>query len=387
MRFDRRVACKFMAGSLLGVPAALRAVAQDPADRFSGFPPIGVHRKGERTQPVIVSDGVTEVLRPKWTRAMTDLGGWPTMFRFRKEIYLAFYHGDGHRYKQHEATDRIKTYRSRDEGRTWTEIASCPPNDPKKFQGTPEFVATDDTLFCYDFDANRQTQVRTSADGEHWSEPRNCYKPPFYFWGVIYDRESKMFWCPPHAIPHTGTSDERQIHLIRSANGIDWEFVSLVAPYNNASESTLRFEPDRTMTIVIRRKYGSTCNVAVAKPPYRDWQIFGRPVIAEGEHFYEIGGQTFLASRASYRGKDERVLNAPQVFDKRRSYSTIYRWTQDRQLVEWAVMDSLGDCSYPHLIETPTEVLCAYYSQHENGLCKTFLCGYDKAAFLKPLSQ
>ena len=189
------------------------------------------------------------------------------MFRFRGDIYLAFYHGDGHRYKQHEATDKIKTYRSRDEGKTWTEIASCPPNDTKKFQGTPEFVPTEGTLFCYDFDANRQTQVRTSTDGERWSEPQPCYKAPFYFWGVMYDPQSKLFWCPPHAIPHTGTSSERQIHLLKSADGLKWEFVSLVAPFDNSSESTLRFEPDRTLTILIRRKYGTTSTVAVAQPP------------------------------------------------------------------------------------------------------------------------
>ena len=67
------------------------------------------------------------------------------------------------------------------------------------------------------------------------------------------------------------------------------------------------------------------------------------------------------------------MLKNPKVFDDRRSYSTIYRWTKDRQLVEWAVMDSMGDYSYPHLIETLSEVLCAYYSQHENGLCKAYL--------------
>ncbi len=384
MKINRRVACRVLAGSVCGSCFASRALAEtDDADRFAGFPEIGVYRKPERTLPVITSDGVAGVLRPKWTRAMTDLGGWPTMFRFRGDIYLAFYHGDGHRYKQFEATDRLKTYRSRDEGSTWVEIASCPPNDPDKFQGTPEFVATKDKLFCYDFNAERQTQVRVSTDGENWSEPTSCYEPPFYFWGVMYDPVSEMFWCPPHAIPHAGTSDERQIHLINSADGIRWEFVSLVAPFNNASESTLRFEADRTMTIVIRRKYGRTCSVAVSKPPYKTWELSERPVIAEGEHFYEIGGQTFLASRASYRGTDERVLDSPDIFDKRRSYSTIYRWTPDRQLVEWAVMDSLGDCSYPHLIETPREVLCAYYSQHENGLCKAYLCGYDKDEFLK----
>jgi len=64
-------------------------------------------------------------------------------------------------------------------------------------------------------------------------------------------------------------------------------------------------------------------------------------------------------------------------------FSIIYRYDRAaRDLEPWAVMDSMGDCSYPHLVETPTEVLCAYYSQHEDGMCKAFLCGYDKKAFL-----
>src|SRR5262249_7704346 len=40
-------------------------------------------------------------------------------------------------------------------------------------------------------------------------------------------------------------------------------------------------------------------------------------------------------------------------------------------------------CSYPFLVETPTEVLCAYYSQHEDKVCKCFLAGFDKAEFLQ----
>ncbi len=383
MPVNRRTVCRALAGAFLCSPTLLRRSLAEHGDRFAGFPPIGKFRKAERTSPVITSDGVMDVLRPSWTRAVTDLGGWPSLFRFKKEIYLTFYHGDGHRYKALESTDRLKTYRSRDEGRTWSEIPSCPPNDPDKFQGTPEFLPVGDRIFCYDFNASRQTQVRISTDGETWSEPQDCYKAPFYFWGVMHDPVSGMFWCPPHAIPGTGDTVKRQIHLVNSKDGIHWEFVSLVAPFANASESTLRFEPDRTMTIIIRRKYGKTCNIAVARPPYHDWEITERPVIAEGEHFFEIGGQTFVGSRASYRGKDERVLTAPDVFDKRKSYSTIYRWTQDRQLVEWAVMDSMGDCSYPHLIETPDEILCLYYSQHENGMCKAYLCSYDKPAFLK----
>lgn len=53
-------------------------------------------------------------------------------------------------------------------------------------------------------------------------------------------------------------------------------------------------------------------------------------------------------------------------------------FTADRQLKPWAVVDS----SYPFLVETPTEILCAYYSQHEDGVCKPFVCGFDKCEFL-----
>lgn len=382
MSMSRRAACRAMTGTLAALASGVRLPELFADEQFAGFPKIGVQRQADRTQEVITSDGVKNVLRPKWTRAMTDLGGWPSMFRFKGDIYFVFYHGDGHRYKKFEATDKLKTYRSRDDGRTWTEVPSCPPNDPNKFQGTPEFVAAPDKICCYDFNAQKQPQVRTSTDGETWSEPQDSYLPPFFFWGAMYDPVSEMYWAPPHAIPGVGKSNDRQIHLINSKDGIKWELVSVVAKYDNASESTLRFDTDRTMTIVIRRKYGSTCNVAVAKPPYTAWDITERPIIAEGEHFYEIGGQTFLASRANYRGDDERVLNSPHVFDKRRSYATIYKWTQDRQPVEWAVMDSMADCSYPHLVETPDEILCGYYSQHENGLCKAYLCGFEKDRFL-----
>jgi hypothetical protein len=56
---------------------------------------------------------------------------------------------------------------------------------------------------------------------------------------------------------------------------------------------------------------------------------------------------------------------------------------KERRLEPWAVVDSMGDCSYPFLVQTPTEVLCAYYSQHQDKVCNCYLAGFDKAEFLK----
>ena len=365
--------------ALWGGVSGERCLAEEtpPGEQqFAGFPAIGIHRPGERSAKVLTSDSVSGVVRPKWTRAMTDLGGWPAMYRFKGTIYLVFGHVDAHRGKQFEATGRLLCYASSDEGRTWGEQPSPPVDE------LPEYVVAGDTLYSYYFSKDKQTHVRTSSDGVTWSEPSDAYKPPFWLWGAMYDPGSEMFWAPPHAIPSVRAGKGRQVHLINSRNGLSWDYVSTVAPFENASESVVRFEEDRTAVVLIRRKYGATYNVAVAKPPYREWEITERPGIVEGEHFFEIGGQTFLASRAG-AGVDPKMEDGPRIFEGRPSYAMIYKFTRDRRLVPWAVMDSMGDCSYPHLVETPTEILCAYYSQHEDKVCKVYLSAFDKREFLR----
>lgn len=357
------------------------SVAAADDQRFAGFPPVGKYRPGERSFKVITSDGVTGLVRPRWTRAMTDLGGWPAMFRFKGTIILTFPHLDGHRGRKYEATGKTLCYTSKDDGKTWVEQH---PGAQQSVGGAPEYVVAGDKVYSYEWvDKDRQTLVRVSDDGVAWGEPKPAYKPPLYFWGVMYDPTSQQFWAPPHAIPNLGSSPERRIELIASKDGITWDLVSTVLQVNNASESVLRFEEDRTMVIYIRRKYGHNHTVAVAKPPYQKWELTEHPGILEGEHFFEVGGQMFLTSRANYAGDHAEVKANPPLFDKRLSYSMVYKVNKDRSLTPWAVMDSMGDCSYPHLVETPTEVLCAYYSQHQDKVCKVYLCGYDKKEFLK----
>jgi hypothetical protein len=372
---------EFLQRSLVGMSAAaaasLTGVARGDAKSFAGFPEIGKHRPGARTLKVITSDAITGLRRPKWTRAMNDLGGWTAMLRFREMILLIYPHVDGHRGKRLEGTGEMHALASRDHGKSWERL----PNPP--FEVAPELVVARDQLFAYDWnETEKQPRVRTSTDGVKWSDVKPIYKQPFYLWGVMYDPVSDEFWAPPHAIPSKAAVEGRQIHLIRSKDGVQWDYVSTVAPFNNSSESVLRFEKDRSMTVLIRRKYGKTVTVATAKPPYSDWQMSDLPLIAEGHHFFEIGGHTFLGSRANYSGEHAEVNANPPIFDNRRSYTLIYDFTADRQLKPWAVVDSLGDCSYPFLVETPTEILCAYYSQHEDGVCKPFLCGFDKREFL-----
>jgi len=356
---------------------AFFATADEPKDKFAGFPPIGKHRPGERSLKVLTSDGPKDLLRPRWTRAMGDLGGWPAMYRFQKNIYLAYPHVDGHREKKLEATGKLLYYVSKDEGKTWKELAA------PDMHGPPEVVVAGDKVFWYDFDNKEFTRVRWSSDGEKWSEPKQAAPETVWLWGAMYDPTSKMFYAPAHIIPGK-TKNEREIRLMQSKDGLQWEAVSTVSKNSQASESVLRMEKDGTMVVLMRIKYHRTNHtVCTSRPPYKEWTTKDASPIIEGEHFFDIAGQTFLPSRALYTGDNPDIKANPKIFDGRKSYSIIYRYNADRTLKPWAVMDSAGDCSYPHLVETPNEILCAYYSQHEDKVCKVFLCAFDKKEFLK----
>lgn len=200
------------------------------SDRFASFPPIGQFRPGERSTVIITSDGITNVVRPKWTRAMGDLGGWPVMYRYRDTIVLQYPHVDAHRGRRLEATSEQVQWISRDEGRSWEK-------PPLPLPVAKEVVVAPDRVLYYRNQPGGPTKVCVSTDGVTFSEWKDVYKAPFWLWGAMYDPVSKLFWAPPHAIPEGKDKGSRQIHLIKSRDGIDWEYVSTVHANQDESES------------------------------------------------------------------------------------------------------------------------------------------------------
>ena len=76
------------------------------------------------------------------------------------------------------------------------------------------------------------------------------------------------------------------------------------------------------------------------------------------------------------------LLENEELGESRLPYTMLYKVETDLSLTPWAVLDSLGDNSYPSVVVTDDEVLIAYYSQHEDRVDKVFLAAFDKDAFL-----
>lgn len=353
---------------------------------FAGFPAINVLQPGDPTfDTPLTSDFVDAPLRPKWTRAMADVGGWPTMFEFKNDIYLEFNLVDGHRGAGGApgATGQLVRYRSSDDGNTWQMLGGSVGAG-----SIGEYVVKGDTLYRYDWDpVGAYSAVSTSTDGVNFTTMQQAYDSPYYMYGAIYDQASNKFYAPPHMLPQTSDETQRQVHLIESDNGINWDYVStLHGPGGHESETVIHIKDDGTMIAFVREKYAARRYfLATSQAPYTEWNSVQGDFSLEGQHFFEVDGQLFLGSRAFLDpdlATDQLILDNAILGQNRLPYTMIYRVEDDNSLTPWAVLDSLGDNSYPRVVVTGDEVLIAYYSQHQDGVDKVYLAAFDKDVFL-----
>src|SRR5262249_22699185 len=147
----------------------------------------------------------------------------------------------------------------------------------------------------------------------------------------------------------------------------NWDYVSMLhGPGDSESETTLDIDDTGNIIALVRKKWQDR-QTWMVQGSGTSWQTTQLDVHLSGEHFFEIGGQTFVASR-EYLTRDQLTTqiamdsgSLANLGDPVPTYSMIYKFTDDHQLIPWVVLDSMGDNGYPFLVETPDSVLVAYY--------------------------
>jgi hypothetical protein len=148
------------------------------------------------------------------------------------------------------------------------------------------------------------------------------------------------------------------------------------------SEAALHLQLDGTAIVIARGDTTGSHFRASAPPPYTKWQVSELPEVAQDHVFQSVGDRAFLASRALMR-RDEALAKEIPATDEAWPYIVIYRLTNTPELRPWATVPSMGICGQPRLLETPTQILCAYSSQHEDGVVKPYLAAFDKTHFVR----
>jgi hypothetical protein len=205
----------------------------------------------------------------------------------------------------------------------------------------------------YDDDGTRilRNWCSHTDDGVTWSEPQQVYREGFWLWRV--ERFGEEFYALAYGRRGGGSDGEdTEVRLLRSADGLEWEDVSIVGPGN---EAAFRMTPAGALEVLIRGADEATSTVAIADPPYQSWQT--RPIgdVVPGPNLIEQGDALYAIGRQHLRGADGTIA------DRRTSI-----WRIDGRRAHVLDLPSSGDTSYCGVVERDDgTVLISYYSQHE----------------------
>ena len=319
----------------------------------------------------------------EWVRRIYE-DGWHNAFTdfqfFKGRYYICFRNGLSHVSPEGKAVVIVS-----DDLVEWKRTGV--PVNTTGDDRDPHMVATEGRLFLYAGNVTRPDPVqhgdegprliRTvcsfSEDGEAWTEPRQVYRDGYWLWGI--GRGNDRFYGLAYGNePAEWNRKPTELHLLQSADGLDWERVSVVT--RNGSEATFRITDAGTMRIAIRGGDDNRFTLASADPPYTDWRLQDMGYVIPAPRLVVAGGREYVIGRQHVRepggpGKPSGQggpgvrgdADEPGRIVERRT--SIWRVEEDG-VVHVLDLPSGGDTSYAGAVHHDDgALLLSYYSQHE----------------------
>lgn len=289
--------------------------------------------------------------KPKEVRKVFGDGkhnAFTAFVKFKDQYILAFRTA-----KDHNSTDGDIVIMKSADAKTWTEATRI--DIDKRDDRDPQFLMVGDKLMLYVASMKGPelvTYAIATDDGKTWGKPQPVYEPRFIVWKPL--AFGKTFYASAHKKDETSNGKGREVHLVKSDDGLKWEKVSLIRAGNWESETTIHFGSDGTAFAFLRQKYGSPqAQILTAKSPYTDWNNIPTDVRHfSGHSIHTIGGNTYFLTRdrGGEKGNEMGLV--------------IYTFA-DGKLTPYCRLPAGGDCSYAEVVRDGDDLLVTYYSTHE----------------------
>ena len=151
------------------------------------------------------------------------------------------------------------------------------------------------------------------------------------------------------------SSTKWEAHVLRTTDGRKYTEISRLAIDGNPNESTIRFDKNRKMYILVRREAGDKKGILTTSEfPYTQWN--------SDTLDYRLGGPNFLFLN------EKNLCVGSRFYDTAASgknYTSIYITDLHGKRLKTLQLPSGGDTGYPGMLLHGKNLWVAYYSGHE----------------------
>ncbi len=205
---------------------------------------------------------------------------------------------------------------------------------------------------------SRQSRVLFSDDGRAWSAPTPVLTQGEWLWrvtwhngiayGAAYDSKTAS---------NAPSGPEWLLNLYKSTDGVAWDLVKKMEVTGRPNETTLRFEPDGTMLMLVRREGDDRMgHIGRAKPPYQSWTWQATNHRFGGQNALRLPSGAWLVGTRDYTGITKGSAG---------SRTMLGQLLPDGKIATLATFPSDGDTSYPAMVLHDGKLWFSYYSSHE----------------------
>jgi len=281
--------------------------------------------------------------------AFTDL------IRFNDAWYCTFREAPGH---VSGPVGQARVLKSAD-GKNWVSMASFEMKgldirDPKLSvaPGNRLMVLMDVEAYKEGKVASRLPYISFSGDGNNFSQPEKSVVDPSiatwsdWVWRVTWHRGMG------YAVVYQPSS----LYVLKTKDGSYFEKVSKLEIDGYPNESTIRFDKNDKMYVMIRREKDDQMGMlAKSEAPYAAWTIDRMNYRLGGPNFLFLNDKTLCIGSRLYEMVDSKVKPSTVIFLSDLN-GKIYKTIR---------LPSGGDTSYPGMVIYENQLWFSYYSSHE----------------------
>lgn len=315
-----------------------------------------------RSASILAQDGtfpdyvkVTKIWDQPPHSAFTDL------VLFNNAFYCTFREGFSH--VDTTNSGKVRVLKSKD-GKDWESVAllAIPKIDLRdpKLTITPDkklMVTMAGAVFASVNNKNKVQRIApmvsfSDLKGANFSEPQKSTLDPAISPSLDWIWRTTWHNGTGYAIDYQVLTDDKWlIYLLKTKDGIKYDKVSDLEVNGKPNESTIRFDKNGNMLVLIRRESEDQMGImAESKAPYTNWTYHKMTIRLGGPNFLFLNDNNLVIGSRNYASPNKMAL---------------YLSDRNGNITKTIPFPSSGDASYPGMVIHQNKLWVSYYSTHD----------------------